>query len=233
MPTAVALLTGSRASDLLQAALTGRPGGSVPGFRCTVDGVHDRVGSETSVTYRVTYGEGAQSVSDYLVATTADVAVGASVEAGDHVVKVWRHPADPRLPGLVGACTPEALATWLPGREDAHDTTEVLVYRPLRRAVLRTERGGQTYFTKVVRPKSGPLLEHRHALMAGLGPDVVARPEPGVLITAGVPGTSLATALSAWQLGQSGSRPEAADALALLDRLPPAVVDLPRRQSWT
>ena len=40
-------------------------------------------------------------------------------------------------------------------------------------------------------------------------------------------------ALSAWQRGESSVEPEPADALALLDRLPAEVVDLPRRPSWT
>ena len=209
MRDAVSLLTGPRAAELLQAALTGQVGGTVPGFRWAVDRVHDRIGAETSVTYHVSYGEDGKEAGDHLVATTADVAAAATVQVDDLAVRVWRHPADPRLPGLAGASTPEVLASWLPGdAPPGGDSTTVLVYRPLRRAVLRTERGEDTYFTKVVRPRRGELLVRRHTLLAGLGPDVVATPSPGVLVTARAPGTSLAVALSAWQLGESTVRPD-------------------------
>src|SRR5690606_24291778 len=136
---------------LLQTALTGTPVSSVPGFTAVLDQLHDRPGAETSATYHVSYDAGGQRVTDYLVETTADVPGQAVVEAKGVTVQVWRHPADPRLPGLVGACTPEVLAGWLPLVEGAdpdagHGTTEVLVYRPLRRAVLRTLRDGHTWF---------------------------------------------------------------------------------------
>lgn len=241
MRRAADLLTGPEFPDLLQSAMTGAPGATVPGFRAVLDELHDRPGAETSATYHVSYGTGTQRFADYLVATTADVAGQAVVEADGVTVRVWRHPADPRLPGLLGACTPEVLAGWLPavdgdeddGADDDLGKTKVLVYRPLRRAVLRTRRGGHTWFTKVVRPDRGDLLARRHTLLAGLGPDLVARPEPGVLITDHAPGRSLAVSLSAWQLGETDVQPSPADALVLLDRLPADVVDLPSRPSWT
>lgn len=251
MSIAVALLTGPRAPEILQAALTGRPDGRVPGFQYTVDRVHDRAGSETSVTYHVSHESDRLPVSDYLVATTADVAAGSTVEIDGVRIQVWRHPADPLLPGLAGACTSEVLAEWLPaldgppraqdvdttddaaGAADRDMVTDMLVYRPLRRAVLRTTCGPHVFFTKVVRPKFGELMERRHELLAGLGPDVVSCPEPGVLVTSQVPGAPLAVALSAWQLGESTVRPQPGEALALLDRLPQEVMSLPVRQSWT
>ena len=80
MPDVVALLTGPEAADVLQSALTGAPGAQLPRFTCTVDEVHDRVGAETSVTYHVSYGEGADARQDYLVVTTADKAWTAQFE---------------------------------------------------------------------------------------------------------------------------------------------------------
>lgn len=238
--SAVSLLTGEQAPLLLQSALSGSPDAAVPGFTATVDGVHDRIGAETSVTYHVTYEHDGTTVADYLVATTADLPeeAAATVEADGHIIRIWRHPSDPRLPGLLGACTPSVLGSWLPGAESRGaqaDATDVLVYRPMRRAVLRTRRGDDVYFTKVVRASRGELLDRRHTLLEGLGPDVVARPEPGVLVTAQVPGLSLATSLSMWQLDTSGEqpRPQPADAVSLLDRLPAEVLDLPVRRSWT
>lgn len=232
MRDAVSLLTGEQCAELLQSALTGTPGGLVPGFTCAVDEVHDRIGAETSVTYHVTYGEAGEEISDYLVATTAEVAGAATVTVGGLPIRVWRHPADPRLPGLAGACTPKILAEWLPGPRE-RDETEVLVYRPLRRAVLRTDRGGRVYFTKVVRPEPGRDVARRHVMLSGLGPDVVARPEPGVLVTEQVPGCSLAVALSAWQLGENEVLPDPLEAVALLERLPEEALDLEPRPSWT
>lgn len=232
----VSLLTGPRAAELIQGALTGQPGATVPGFELMVHEVHDRIGSETSVTYHAFYGPPEQRASDFLVATTADVAAAATLSVDGEEIRVWRHPADPRLPGLLGACTPEVLATWLPAAEGdglTPDITDVLVYRPLRRAVLRTSRGERVYFTKVLRPKLGDLLARRHTLLAGLGPEVVAQPEQGVLITAQVPGVSLAVALSAWQRGESEVEPDPSLVVDLLDRLPDEVLDLPARPSWT
>lgn len=240
MSNPLELLTGPEAATLLKTALTGLPGGAVPGFRCVVDQVHDRPGAETSVGYDVHYGLPGQEQQDYLVATTAEVPSAAEVQAGETTVRVWRHPADLLLTGLAEACTAGVISSWLPtppdpqalAREHA-ETTEMLVYRPLRRAVLRTRRAGETFFTKVVRPDRAEALVRRHELLSGLGPDVVATPVPGVLVTAEVPGETLAVALAAWQLGETDVRPNPADALALLDRLPTEALEFPARPSWT
>lgn len=244
MSNPLELLTGPEAATLLKTALTGLPGGAVPGFRCVVDQVHDRPGAETSVGYDVHYGLPGQEQQDYLVATTAEVPSAAEVQAGETTVRVWRHPADPLLTGLAEACTAGVISSWLPtppdpqalAREHA-ETTEMLVYRPLRRAVLRTRRAGETFFTKVVRPDRAEALVRRHELLSRLGPDVVATPVPGVLVTAEVPGETLAVALAAWQLGETDVRPNPADALTLLDRLPTEALEfpagLPGRTGWT
>ena len=102
MSNPLELLTGPEAATLLKTALTGLPGGAVPGFRCVVDQVHDRPGAETSVGYDVHYGLPGQEQQDYLVATTAQVPSAAEVQAGETTVRVWRHPADPLLTGLAG-----------------------------------------------------------------------------------------------------------------------------------
>ena len=75
------ILTGELAGSLLQSALTGQPQGRVPGFRHEVDRVQARAGAETSVSYRIWYQAAEGEVSDYLVATTADV-VGSAQVAG-------------------------------------------------------------------------------------------------------------------------------------------------------
>lgn len=228
------VLTGPGMGALLQAALAGSPDVRLPGFTWTLDAVHHRPGAESSAGFEVTYAAAGGTATEYLVATTADVAAPVTLSSDGVSLRLWRHPADPRLPALASICDPATVGGWLAGTPDAVAHLEVLTYRPLRRAVVRAECGGQVAFVKAIRPDKGADLLTRHRIMdaAGLGPRVLATPAEGVVVAAAAPGLPLTEALAASAADPDGL-PSPADVLALLDRLPAAVLDLPERPSWT
>ncbi|WP_146197088.1 phosphotransferase [Serinibacter arcticus] len=215
---AAGLLCGPGAEDLVRAAI-----GLTPEVELAVrvDRVQHRTDG-TSVGYDVTY-DASGAVSDYLVASTAPLALAAGgvalLQDGELDVAVWRHPGDPALPGLAAACDVAAVAAWLPGTTGL----EVVTYRPLRRAVVRaTGVDGVTGYLKVVRPAVADRLVRQHVGTAALGsPRVTARPAPGVLVLAEVPGATLAEAIA------DGRRaPDLDEIVALLDRMDPACASL-------
>jgi hypothetical protein len=195
--------------------------------------VHHRPGLDVSAGFSVTYPGTDPGEEVYLVATSAHVPEGAravKVPLGGTTVSVWRHPEDPYLPGLAPAHDADVAASWV-------DTWPVEVrlasYRPIRRAVLRYEGGGSTWFSKVVRPSRLPGLLERQAMLSNVGvsPAVLGTPAPGTLLIASATGTSLANTLAAALAGR-GELPEASSIVALLDRLPAAVMTLTARPSW-
>ena len=232
------ILTGELAGSLLQSALTGQPQGRVPGFRHEVDRVQARAGAETSVSYRIWYQAAEGEVSDYLVATTADVVGSAQVAVAGQTVNIWRHPADPNLPALALATRADVLSGWL-GTQITTERVELPVYRPLRRAVVRASAGSGTHQrswdVKVVRPTKLADIVERHQVFAaaGLGPEVLHVEPTGALVVASAAGQSLANLLSSWQRGATQSAPDAIDLIDALDALPARVMDLPAHPSWT
>ncbi|WP_139316081.1 hypothetical protein [Cellulosimicrobium sp. CUA-896] len=166
------LLTADDAGDVLAAAL-GADGASLGTWR--VDRVHARPGAEVTVGYDVVAarGDGAAEAGEYLLATTASLppeAVGpgvARLDDGERVLHVWRHPADPLLPGLAVACDPAELTRRLraTGQDVRVDAVEIVAYRPLRRAVLRARTTRGAVYVKVVRPHRARALVRRHALL--------------------------------------------------------------------
>lgn len=231
------VLTGPGMGALLQAALAGSPDVQLPGFTWTLDAVHHRPGAECSAGFEVTYATAGGTATEYLVATTADVDTPVTLARDGVSLRLWRHPADPRLPALASVCDPTTVGGWLagtPGAEDAVAHLEVLTYRPLRRAVVRARLGEQVAYVKAIRPDKGADLLTRHRLMdaAGLGPRVLATPLEGVVVTAAADGLPLTEALAA-SASDPGGLPAPEAVLALLDRLPAAVLDLPERPSWT
>ncbi len=231
----VALLTGSEAGEVLRTALAVE-GVSLGSWR--VHTVHHRPGAGVTVGYTVRTGR--SGTEDYLCATTGRVTAPPGtglvrLESGRSVVHVWRHPADPELPALADACSPTGLAGRLGlARPPA---VELLTYRPLRRAVVRA-RGtalpdGEVY-AKVVRPKTLRDLAARHRMLAAAGvpaPEVLHTDDDGLLVIRAGRGTSLAGELAR---GMDPARAQAVleDVAAVLDRLPTAALDLPRRPAW-
>lgn len=183
-----------------------------------------------SVGYDVSYRVQGTDVREYLVASTAPLALATSGTARlslDGVqVALWRHPADPALPGLATACDLARVRAWLPTAIDLR----IVTYRPLRRAVLQARLvGGSSAYLKIVRPHVAAGLRQRHELVGHLGaPRVMAEPAPGLLILSEVVGPTLGAALAT-----AGAVPSLAAIEALLDAIPAEVTCLAATTPWT
>lgn len=248
------LLTGSDAGELLRLAVTGSaPAASTGRHAATssaqeaitdwgaqVDSVHHRPGAGVSVGYKVSYAVAGVPVSEYLVASTAEVpeAPGVAVlQDGVRTVRVWRRAQDPVLPGLARALDPATVGGWL-GEVGVGDGSpariQLLGYRPTRRAVIRATVGEQSAYLKVLPEKRARRLERRHRLLAApdLGaPAVLARPLPTVLVIDAAAGRPLAEAIAAARTDPDGL-PDPREVAGWLDALPAEVTDLGARSSW-
>ncbi|WP_435738740.1 phosphotransferase [Cellulosimicrobium sp. PMB13] len=249
------LLTTPAAADLLAVAL-GADGARLGAW--SVDRVHARPGAEVTVGYEVAArrdvpaspavtGSVAES-AEYLLATTAelpdDVVARGVVRLvdGPRVVHVWRHPADPMLPGLTAACDPAELTRRLraAGHPADVESVEIVTYRPLRRAVLRARTTRGTVYVKVVRPDRVRPLVRRHVLLGGSGraPGVVVAPRclswsaDGVVVLREESGRSLAQHLAATTPGHRATAIDPLTLLRALDELPSAATTLTRRPAW-
>lgn len=232
---AAALLTGPDAGDLLAAALGTR--GLTPD-EWRVDAVNARPGAETSVGYAVEAG----GESLYLVASTVELserrraAAGAvRLESEEGAVHVWLHPSDPRLTGLPTACRIEPLQEALTralGRDVAVERLDMLVLRPLRRAVLRatvaSSSGDETWYVKAVRPSRAAGILERHALCA-LAPRALDLGD-GVLAIAAARGVPLTQALHRPD-GGTPARVDPEMLMGTMRGLPREATRLPRRPS--
>ncbi|MBT0993960.1 phosphotransferase [Cellulomonas sp. DKR-3] len=232
-PAALAVLTSPDVGDLLGAALATVGDRLAAGSSWRVDAVHHRPGDGVSVGYAVSTAAGRQ---EYLLASSSrscprDVpgTLVARGPAGE--VVVWRHPQDPLLPALGRACDPALLAPALPGAGPV-TALRLVGYRPLRRAVVRAERDGVTWFVKVLRPADGNAADvvARHRLLAAAGvpvPPVARADDDGLVVLHALPGVPLLDAVVA------GRAPALADVLAVVGAFPEAVRDLPVRRPWS
>lgn len=272
-------LRGEEAGELLRLALRAS-GLELSAWRRTH--LFERPGAEASAIFEVSacQSTGGGSAELHLIASTVDLsaqqrqALGAvrldpegSPDAGstDHPapVHLWVHPADPELPGLPDACDPGRLAqriSVLRGSPVTAEQLQMLVLRPLRRAVLkatvksgRTEQpdaqspaatsaevdSAETVYVKVLRPERAQHQLIRHHLV----PSAPAAEDlgEGILLVEQAAGRPLTE-----HLHLPGSRP-GTDAAALegldlaqltapLDALQSedlrdAVVKLPRRRT--
>lgn len=146
-------------------------------------------------------------------------------------VLLWLHPYDPKLPGLALVSMPASVEqVW--GDGAPVQTLETLAYRPLRRAVLRaTFADGRRLYLKALH-RDAEALHRRHALLVEAGipaPAPVGEPVHGVVALLESEGESLAMALSR----EGAELPDAADLLAMLDRLPLSLLQERRRESWS
>lgn len=232
-PAALAALTSPDAGELLAAALATAGDRLAAGSSWRVDAVHHRPGDGVSVGYAVTTAAGR---AEYLLASSSrscprDVpgALVARGPAGD--VVVWRFPDDPLLPALRRACDPVLVGSALPGTGPVTDLA-LVGYRPLRRAVVRAERDGATWFVKVLRAADGHAADvvARHRLLGAAGvpvPRVARADDDGLVVLHALPGAPLLDAVAA------GRAPALADVLAVVEAFPSAVRDLPVRRPWS
>jgi aminoglycoside phosphotransferase len=185
-------------------------------------------------------GEQAQILGASTGALEVDAGPGVvSLSRRGREVAVWRLAHDPDLPSLGAAADPHRLAAVLaslgvPGLGPAGEPVglRVRAYRPRRRAVLEVSAPGGPLFVKAVRPDRVEALHRRHALLheAGLPvPRSLGWTDSGLLALQALPGHSLRRALRT----RDAHIPTADDLSELLDRLPPALLDLPHRQSWS
>ncbi len=227
------MLTGAEAEGILTAALATT---HTQLDSWSLDAVNARPGAETSAGYDVV----ADGERIYLVASTVRLtdeqraackAVRLSSEVGE--VYVWRHPADPYLPGLAAASVPDELAPRLAeatGRDISIDSLDMLVLRPMRRAVLRaqttSEDGRRTWYVKVVRPDRAEAMLRRHRLVE-LAPLAVDAGD-GIVVVQEADGVPMTRALH---------RPDGSDAATIdpsmlieaMDNLPHDAVALTAR----
>lgn len=144
---------------------------------------------------------------------------------------VWQHPADPMLPGLGLATTPETVAeTWGAGRvlENLH----TLTYRPLRRAVMLARfDDGESLFLKVL-GKDADIMHAKHEMLLAAGipaPEPAGPPVAEVLALRRVAGMPLAE-----DLMHAGVLPLSPERIiAVLDGLPQGLLEVPAREAWS
>lgn len=146
-------------------------------------------------------------------------------------IEVWLHPADPRLPGLPLATTPETVQQqWGNGKKLLDLRT--LTYRPLRRAVLLARfEDHQEIFLKVLR-HDGDLLFQKHEMLGAAGlpvPKPAGPPVENVVALHKVSGVPLAEELMHGTIIPM----QPADILALLDGLPAELMQFPARPAWS
>lgn len=162
--------------------------------------------------------------------------------AGSRQLAVWLYPKDPDLPGLARAAYPDRVAEVLnegrvlPGPVTADQIgLEMIAYRPRRRAVLRvavtTERGPITLYVKVLREALFAEVERRHRMLLEAGvpaPPVATATADHLLVLRELGGRPLAKAIF------DARPPSTAEALiGVLDAMPAAVSELPRRPPWS
>ena len=237
-PEEVALLTGPRAASVLSAALA--PAGQRLAS-WEVHSVRHRPGAGVSVGYTaVVVAPNGRSTTEYLCATTARLSnahapglTRVAPTGGDGpAVHVWRHPADPELPGLVVACTPSLLSA----RIGTQVKATMVAYRPTRRAVVRaTFPDETTAYAKVLRPSQAPSFAQRHRLLTASGvpaPEVLREDPDGLVLLSTGRGVALSGLLSQ---GMSVSRSERVfnGLISLLDALPASAMQLPAHAAWS
>lgn len=171
------LLRSTQIAPLLQAAIRSS-GLELQGWG--LERVYSRPDGETSARFSVE----ASGLELTLVASTrmlreADRArLGAiRCESAAGTLHIWAHPTDPELPGLrivEDDVQLTARLAQLLGTELRIEQSQMLVLRPLRRAVYRmvvnSDRGLRTLFLKIVRPRKMDQLIARHRACALVPP---------------------------------------------------------------
>ncbi|MET1036040.1 MAG: phosphotransferase [Arthrobacter sp.] len=162
----------------------------------------------------------------------------AGPDAGALTVSIWRHPQDPRLPGLrLATMADRVQRQW--GDADRLTGLETVTYRPLRRAVIRAEFATpapvvakRRIYLKVMRAGRAADLHERHRMLSAAGlpvPPPLGDPVEDIVALAEVPGLPLSRLVL--RDGAVGVDP--ASLVDLLERIPGKALSLPRRPAWT
>ncbi|WP_242496425.1 phosphotransferase [Xylanimonas protaetiae] len=238
MTSALDLLTGADAGDLLAAALD-RAGGELVDW--SVRQVDHRPGTSTTVAYR-----GDVRWSDGVRRETLGASVGRpahhsapgvlTLERGERRAAVWLFPDDPGLPALRTAHDEDAVAALLerfgvPAAASRPVDLTLRAYRPTRRAVVEASAPGGRLYLKVLRPTKVDELRRRHDLLTAAGlpvPAVLDSTADGLLVLTPLDGTTMRAAV------QSGRPvPSPREVLDLVERLPHELCTMPRRAPWS
>ncbi|GAB3269568.1 aminoglycoside phosphotransferase family protein [Kineosporia babensis] len=229
------MLTGPDAGELLEAAVS-TAGGHLEAWRVTQV---DHRGEGTTVAYQATVQWPTGRTDDVLGASSLaaddEAPPGAlTLSDGQNRVCVWRLPDDPGLPGLSAALGAETLSALLRsfGLDPAGLRTELVSYRPKRRAVIRVSSAGGMLYAKVLPPEDVEALHRRHEMLYNAGvpvPHSLGWTDDGLLVLENLPGTPLRRRL----LQPDGKLPQPDDVISVLERFPPGVLGLNRRRPWS
>ncbi len=152
-------------------------------------------------------------------------------------VTVWRHPKDPRLPGLAMAADPDLLAAlWPETFAGGPLTTRWKTYRPLRRAVLEVKNNEQTAFVKVLTPRRARRLTDIHRIVDPSAlpcARLLGEPKAGILPLSPLVGRPLTDFLFHDDPAKLLAGLPARRWLDLLDELPAELLKLKPRPAWT
>ncbi|GLY26753.1 phosphotransferase [Kineosporia sp. NBRC 101731] len=234
---ALDMLTGPDAGELLEAALS-TAGGHLEDWRVTQV---DHRGAVTTVAYQATVQWPSGRTDDVLGASSLapddeppQVPGALTLSDGENRVCVWRLPDDPGLPGLTTAMQVPALTELLRsfGIDPGDLRTDLVSYRPKRRAVIRISAAGGVIYAKVLPPGDVEALHRRHEMLYKAGvpvPHSLGWTDDGLLVLENLPGTPLRRRL----MSAGAGLPDANNVLSVLDRLPSAVLGLNRRRPWS
>lgn len=119
---------------------------------------------------------------------------GFVLHSGDAVVaRVWLHPADPRLPSLKVAAFGDSAARLLERvGVEGNFASQLIAYRPGKRAVLRLTSDAETLYLKVVPPEKAEHIADLHRALGAAGvpvPGVRTWSRHGVVLLDEAPGT--------------------------------------------
>jgi hypothetical protein len=239
------LLTGPEAEGILAAAVSAL-GGELRS--CRAGQVDHRPGRGSTVAYDAQVDWPEHGVRHEVIAASAGLPTDPTspgvvvVSDGELDVAVWCFPNDPDLPALASAQDAGAVVALLrdlgaPVEEGAAVELLVRSYRPRRRAVVEVRVTGEgdltrALFLKVCRPEAIERVHGRHVLLRDAGvpvPQSWGWTASGLLLLAALTGESLRSAVCR----DGVAAVDVDDLVGVLDRLPRALVDLPRRRSWT
>lgn len=150
-------------------------------------------------------------------------------------VAAWVYPDDPDLPGLPAITHRDKVSELLAEagliESDAAVEVSMITYRPRRRAVVRLQSGARAWFAKSMRPNRAQATVHRHEVLSRSSTPTAQVDafveDQGLLLLRELPGDPLARAIFEANVPVAGER-----IIDLLDGLPAAAADLPRKPSW-